>query len=293
MRKGKPLASLDAARRSRPSRRALRRATEDTIVGVDAGTLEKAPEAVAFRLRGPLGRGVSTFATGFGACLAFLLTPSAGIPAFMVAWFFVVLGAFLFKRRTVVVGVDGLRVGRAPFQRFVDVAKIAEVRRGARWVTVTLQHGARLELPTVDSEHRAMAIEDALHTILRLRDERQGRSFAELARRGRTLREWAAGAHSALGSASGFRREGLSAEGVARALQDPSTPLEQRVGAALALRVAKRADLVRIAANAAAEPRVREILSDLAHEREDEAELIALLDEEASRTSTPQARGRA
>jgi hypothetical protein len=50
---------------------------------------------------------------------------------------------------------------------------------------------------------------------------------------------------------------------------------------------------VRIAANAAAEPRVREILSDLAHEREDEAELIALLDEEASRTSTPQARGRA
>jgi hypothetical protein len=169
----------------------------------------------------------------------------------------------------------------------VSIAKIAEIDRGALGVTVTLQDRTRLFLPTVDSEHRAMALEDALRESLRLRDAQQGRSFEELARRGRSLDQWAAGAHAALESAAGFRREGLSLEAVSRALHDPSTPLEQRIGAALALRIAKRDDVVHAAASATAEPRLRTLFADLANEREDEAELLEALDEEASRSRDP------
>jgi hypothetical protein len=169
--------------------------------------------------------------------------------------------------RDLVVGLDGVRIGRKTTIPFVEIraaharARALEIegKSGARWIRL---------LPT-------WAIANTVVARVRSRlavdaDVRGGRS--PLARAGRPLEAW----KRALVSPD-YRAAAISTEEAAQVLVAGGAPLDERIGAALVLARSGDAERVRVAAAACVDRRVRVALERAAEDRLDEATLEAAL----------------
>lgn len=262
-----------------------------TALGVD-----RARRVLELEMRGQIGAMVGSlmvfFATWFvgsmltvlastlvPAALALLpFAPLAAAPVITSLWY-----AFL-RRRTLVVGRDGIRVEQGPRRRILPFSAIrsAEVdtSQGAVGLALTLTDGTSLSLPFFD------ASEEALRGIAaRIRagmaeppPEARAAALASLTRGERTVATWRRDLAATFGEAS-YRSAPLRQEDLEDLVDDPAAPAEQRLGAAFALLPsapeATKARL-RIAADTTVDPRVRVAL--LAASEDDDAAQAAAVD---------------
>jgi hypothetical protein len=187
----------------------------------------------------------------------------------------------------VTVGIDGVLVAWPLLgkRRFIRHDQIDDVRWSHERIALVLKDGSRYEIDTNAKKPAARDAHEAL--VERLRAAREayasggaGEPLALLARGGRSREAWvrelramseAAGAH--------YRAASLPSETLWRIALDASEKEELRIGATLALRAALDDDgrtKLRVAAEAAASPRVRVALAAAADEPDDDAMAAAL-----------------
>lgn len=209
--------------------------------------------------------------------------PLVAAPAITALWY-----AFL-RRRTLVVGRDGVRIEQGLRTRILPFSAIRSVEvdigQGTMGLSLTLTDGTSLTLPFFD------ASEEALRGIAgRIRvgmaeppPEARAAALASLSRGERTVAAWRRDLAGAFGEAS-YRSLPLRQEDLEDLVDDPSAPAEQRLGAAFALfpgaPEATKARL-RVAADTTVDPRVRVAL--LAATEDDEAAQAAAVDALAER----------
>ncbi len=193
--------------------------------------------------------------------------------------------SFFFGLR-VTVGVDGVLVawpllGR---RRFIPHDRIDDVRWTNERVALLLKDGSRYEIDTNAKNPAARDADAAL--VERLRAAREAYAASEgaeplavLARGGRSAEAWVRELR-ATGEQGGsqYRTAALPAETLWRIALDASEEEEVRIGASLALRAAlddEGRTKLRVAANAAASPRVRVALAAAADDDDDDDEAVA------------------
>ena len=106
---------------------------------------------------------------------------------------------------------------------------------------------------------------------------------------GRTIDAWRSALVGLVERGGDYREASLTLDDLARVLEDPSAPAEQRIGAALGLRSLRGSEgaeaaltRIRIAAAATANPRVRIALTKAAEDELDDAAVDEACMEEAS-----------
>ena len=172
------------------------------------------------------------------------------------------------------VGRDGLRVTGTWTQRFVPYRDIRGVQLFARGVLVLLDDGFVLQLVAPPTEQELLRVE--IDKALAAHNARSGPGVGALARQGRPVRAWQEDLRRLADGTPGFRQQAWSREDLERVLEDASASVEQRVGAALALRADPGTRLrIRIAASASANEELRAALEACAAEDDaiDEAAL--------------------
>lgn len=202
----------------------------------------------------------------------------------------------------IVVGADGVTIRRAVQREFVSFREIASVsleRSGARSaaaIVLTLRDGRAVRVPIpLGNDEAAAALAWRIQLGLAAAAE-QADAPARLAllhREGRTIQDWRRRLEGVAGADAGYRAVPLSQPDLEAILAAPSSTVEQRLGAALALRALGRRDArapsaapkLRIAAEQCASPRLRVALGKLAEDGEeaaiDEAVAEALAEEGA------------
>ena len=172
----------------------------------------------------------------------------------------------------VTIGEDGVMLKRRFGRTFVPRADIALVSAHGSSIVVERRSGGRVLLSGFALDHaRGQA-------VARVVDERSGPAattadrFAHYERGGRVLAEWRAHLAQAMNQAS-YRHTAATIDEAAAVLHSAEATPEQRVGAALALRVAGQPkERIRVAVDAAADDRVREALEAVADARDGEVD---------------------
>lgn len=183
------------------------------------------------------------------------------------------------------VGADGVRVQRVFGSVFLPFEAIAAVLGSGRTLVLSRADGAeeRVEVPA-GSEAYAEALRHRIELGLAAHADAAdaGPRLALLKRGGRDLETWRAHLGELADRDAGYRDLPLSRDDLAAILEAPTTTVEHRIAAALALDslgAEAAADEIRIAADCCAEPRAR-----IALERILEAELDDAALEEALAT---------
>ncbi|HEY8076113.1 MAG TPA: PH domain-containing protein [Labilithrix sp.] len=235
-------------------------------------------------LRRSLGAVTMALAAFFGTLLgaSFLLAmfaprsgpPGAWYPLALIGVSALTTAVFLTKYGypRVVIGADGVRTEGviAPgFVRYEDIASVTVVRNRYKTpvrVRLHLREGRPIDLPLV-----ALGDDHARAIVKRIEDARARKTGAAsldaLARGERDVASWREELARIATAEAGFRERALGREDFERVLADASAPADQRVGAAIALRVADpegAAARVRVAADATADEELRAALLDQA-----------------------------
>jgi hypothetical protein len=166
----------------------------------------------------------------------------------------------------VVVGADGIRIRGGLRTRFIPFADVRAVdathgvdQLGMTGVQLTTTRSREL-LPLI-----GQSLDQRNALVERIRAGREaylatagGRPLEALDRAGRPVAAWKANLERLAASEGGFREQPLGKDDFERVLADPRAPLDRRVGAALALRVADPSASVRIrvASESSADERV-------------------------------------
>lgn len=237
----------------------------------------------SFTLRRNVGPGVTALAVAvasfLGALIVFRATKVDELVMLATLILPLLLGVFAgawARPVRVTVGEDGVLLERPFNRRFLAIDEIEGVSFTRTSFTLSLRAGERIVVSASN-----LSVVDAISEALAARDRRRADRLERLARRDRSAREWSADLARVLHREGGFREEAVSAEAVGAVLDDVTQPLEQRLGAAVALSRAGLAERVRVAAEASANPRVRVALRRIAGGEEDsEAELEALVAQE-------------
>lgn len=223
---------------------------------------------------------------GVGFLLALLLTALGArapvIPLLVLPMFF---GGMLPSK--IAVGVDGVLVRWLWQKKFIPMAQIASVARGAddRIVRLQLVDGREEILYTSmrrrgsfaskwASQHRDAVLARIGEAMMAYRARGTGADVSALVRRGsRTRTEWLEALRKLRESEGGYRDTVVRDDDLWRVLEDPSAPEDARGGAAMLLRRslddAGKAR-VRVAADATASPKLRVALDAAAGDEADE-----------------------
>ncbi len=206
-----------------------------------------------------------------------------------------VLGAFVMvrlRKPRLTVGIDGLRIKMGFKERFIPHRAITSVEMvpsaqgdlsgmvaGVLRVNTTT-HGV-LDLPIVGWSN-----EDVDRVVVRMREAMAAQQASgtdpaaeAFARGGKDVPTWRAEVLRAVSADGGFRTRRVSLQDAESVLSNVAAPLDQRIGAALALRASGTegyAERIRIAADATADPHAARALA-LAAAEEEEAALGELL----------------
>ena len=172
----------------------------------------------------------------------------------------------------VTIGEDGVMLKRRFGRTFVPRADIAYISAQGSSLVVQRRSGSLVALSGVALD-RARS-----KAVARVVEERSGPAvttadrFTHYERGGRLLGEWRAHLSQAMNQAS-YRHNAATVDEAAAVLHSAEATPEQRVGAALALRVAGQpTERIRVAVDAAADERVREALEAVAAARDGEVD---------------------
>jgi hypothetical protein len=205
----------------------------------------------------------------------FLLARALGVPLVMLPIF--VLGKRLIRAPVIRVGSDGVRIESAGFpgRRFVPYDAIAGVSQLAAGTPIALRAPNGTHVPIVgfaiDASRRDVLARH-VHAMIVARSA-QG-PHVRLGREGRTVAAWRA--HIKTLVDGGGYRVAASNESLGDLVGRTGLPLDERVGAALALRVAGTPGAsarIRVAAEQCVDPKARAALEAVAAEEVDEAAL--------------------
>ena len=172
----------------------------------------------------------------------------------------------------VTIGEDGVMLKRRFGRTFVPRADIAFVSAQGSSFVVQRRSGAMedlsgLALDRARSRALARVVEERSGPALTTADR-----FTHYERGGRVLAEWRAHLAQAMNQAS-YRHNAATVDEAAAVLHSAEATPEQRVGAALALRVAGQPKArIRVAVDAAADDRMREALEAVAEARDGEVD---------------------
>ncbi|MFO0552801.1 MAG: PH domain-containing protein [Polyangiaceae bacterium] len=190
---------------------------------------------------------------------------------------------FLLRPKRITIGTDGVIVHDLFGRRFIPHEDITEVSASGGRLLLTLKDGA---VCAVDSA-QAAALADRVREASALTHGGDV-SLQALARGERTVEDWIGDLRGILKSASDYRRASLDRTRLLDVLVDGEATNEERVAAAVALRLAgddSAREPIRVASAAFADPKTREKVLELANaELEDEAVAEAL--RAVSRSST-------
>lgn len=189
--------------------------------------------------------------------------------------------AFFFNLR-VTVGADGVVIA-VPLlrrRRFVAHESIVDIEQTSDRVVLALASGTRYEIHTGGGQQHTALVERLVEATRVNLSAEHAEPIALLRQGGRTPGAWVRELREHGSVAGGaYRAMALPEETLWRVALDPSERPNHRIGAGLALRAklddAGRARL-RVAAGAAASPRVRIALEAVANENEDELVAAAL-----------------
>jgi hypothetical protein len=211
--------------------------------------------------------------------LPLLPEPMRGLVGGPVGTLLVVLLYELLKRLAVApvvtVGPDAIVV-RGLRTRTIRTRDIDAVEQLTPVAPIHVRHGGKTTTirGLVCDEAKRGAIARHLHAALAARRTSSPSRLAALDRGGRSVRDWREHLRGVL-SGTGYRDAGgaTSVDEVVGSLASPAASAEQRIGAALALRVAGDPDAetrIRVAAEACVDERLRDALSAVADEADDE-----------------------
>jgi hypothetical protein len=201
----------------------------------------------------------------------------------------------LLRAPKVTIGEDGILLERRFGRTFVPRADITFVSSAGSTLVVERRSGKRDEL-------RGFALDPArLMAVAQVVEERSKAApttadrFTHYESGGRLLAEWRAHLAQAMNQAS-YRHNAATVDEAAAVLHSAEATPEQRVGAALALRVAGQpTERIRVAVDAAADERVRAALEAVAEARDGdvddpavEKELRRLLSRDRPRIARPE-----
>jgi hypothetical protein len=176
----------------------------------------------------------------------------------------------LFAPPRVTIGADGIAVVRKFGTRFVPYGEIEQVINDPLEIILTLKSRrvVRIPLSEIPLDQRRALIRRIDDARLATRWRVDASVAAEvLERNGRSLAEWRAALSSILRGNESYRSSAIRGEDLARVLDDPTAPAEQRIGAALALAGGGGHDgveKVRVAARACASQPLRVALEHVA-----------------------------
>jgi hypothetical protein len=181
--------------------------------------------------------------------------------------------------RRIVIGADGVLVRNWLVERFVHFRDVAEVDD----LTIVKTNGRRLKVGVIGKPAERAAAAHRLQQAFQSFKARALEGDARLARGDRDMRTWIDGLKRQAHEEGSFRRAATSPEALQRIVENPSSGVEQRVGAAIALsslgdeavkrvRIAAQSSVneeLRIALEAAAEGEIDESTYEAAlrHER--------------------------
>lgn len=188
-----------------------------------------------------------------------------------------VLGAYRWLKRRVsaprvTVAADGVTVTKRGRRRFVGRASIARLEQlaPASPLDIVLHDGERVSLAGlgIDVERR-VALGRLMHGKLAANAHAAADTTAAYVRGGQSVGDWRERLRGALDRGT-YRDAGISVEAAARVVTSAEATPEERIGAALALRVAGApADPIRVAASATAHAEAREALEAIADDEPD------------------------
>ncbi|NUO48499.1 MAG: hypothetical protein HOV80_06550 [Polyangiaceae bacterium] len=248
--------------------------------------------------------------------LATTIVPKALLAAAMASIFWAPISTVVVGAAAVAGGVTGLRslpeieigidgvsipkpgIGKRPreFTSFDDVDRVEIVSFGtyrlkASRIELVHKGGGRTPVATLGAgkEAQAQAIVDRIQAALKVFQQGGGAELSAMLERGSTpVATWLESLRALARSGGGYRATALEDDRLLEIVSDPKAPLDVRVGAAVV--VSERGDKdgrerVRVAAEAAASPRLRIALDGVAGGSTDEAALAEALEAEAEAES--------
>lgn len=211
-----------------------------------------------------LGGLVTAVTAAFGTPIAFLgAAATLALTALVYG-----LAKRLFAPPSVTIGEDGVVVASGGRERFIPRSDLGPVLRGHGGLPLglTTKAGASITFvgSGIDPERRGALAELA---DMRLGATSTTPERGDLFERGdRPVSDWRKHIAS-LFEDSGYRSAGMTPEQTTAVLRSPAATPQQRIGAAMALRIAgEPAERIRIAAEAAADPAMREALEAVAED---------------------------
>ena len=184
--------------------------------------------------------------------------------------------AFFFNLR-VTVGADGVVVALPMLGRrqFIPHGAIVDIRQTSRSVVLALRNGTTFDIATGGGEQHVALVERLVEATHAYVDADHAEPLALLRQSGRTAAAWVKELRALMeGAGAGYRSATIPEDTLWRVALDPSEPAEHRIGAGLALRSSLDDDgraRLRVAAEAAASPKVRIGLESAANETDDDA----------------------
>lgn len=192
------------------------------------------------------------------------------------------LFARLFTPKRLIIGTDGLLIEGGIRRRFVPLGEITDVFGSRHGIVIRL--GERAEIP-LNTTRRALgpSLVDRLKEALASARGGGEEPTALVARGGRSLPEWRE-ALRRLSSSGGYRGERVSADALLRAAESIEAPLDQRIGAAMAIGLGEDEEAkarLRIAVEGIANESTRAAMEAAIEGAEEEAAIAEALEAEA------------
>lgn len=210
------------------------------------------------------------------------------IPSWLALTIGVAWGAVrLVRPKLIRIGVDGVAIQGSVFSRFVSYKDVVAVEPHNSEVALTLRNGEALFVST----QAASIVATVVHRIKEIQKGGVPLTSDELAAKvapaGRPLAELRAELATWLRGGSAFRSQPVSVTDLEALLLDPARSLGVRIGAALALRELgdEPRERVRIASEAAVEPRLEHALRVIGGRPDDPKSLDDAALEEALRVA--------
>jgi hypothetical protein len=237
---------------------------------------------------GWLGMIAATFALTAVSAAAF--GPSA--PVVLVGLFPIGLIALSYGLRRVflpsrlVVGNDGVVHEEPHRKRFIPLASIVDLNEGEWGVSLLVRGPGRDDSSILLAEKDVARRRAAVRRIRDVLDARRpgDAGSALLGRGGRSVAEWRESLRAVTSDAGGYRGESLPVDVLLRVAESADAPIDERLGAAMAIGLADDAQAkqrLRVVAEGAAEEGTRAALAGAAEGQVDEELLEALTDRPA------------
>jgi hypothetical protein len=188
--------------------------------------------------------------------------------------------AFLMRRRSIAVGVDGVvfRGLRERLLRFEDIASVDDN-------IITMKSGKQVSIPgSRSNDARAAALLGLEEAFAAYRSKRPDSLEADLLRGDQTLEAWQRQLGAKAAPAT-FRHTSTSPEELEAVLSNPTTGVEQRLGAAIALASRGGAEKVRIAARSSIDEKVRVALEAAAEGELDEEQFTDAVEHDRAKVT--------